>query len=224
MTTEHNELKEYAKLFLSKLGFEPNEIFEEFLVKFDGMRERLIVDVAGISANRKVAIECGQTPSNKMPKLEMYFDEVILLPYLKSKISDMFVGDEKNMALTITRQEKEIEKLTHDLQEIVQQNKLLEKRALNAEGAVNLESYRIREGLGLIIFDFLDRINALPSSGIIDNYFLSNFRSYVERHLKGSFTKAFTNEQLKEIGDKASIFRYNETNEKDKENTGANIK
>jgi hypothetical protein len=175
-TDEHNQLKEYAKLILNRLGFEKSEIFEEYTVNFEGMRERMLVDIAGVSQNRKVAIECGHTPSDKVIKLNLYFDEVILLPYFKSKVSDQFIGTEKNMAIIITNQEKQINQLTNELKKAQSLNKELQASIKNTNSNMQNEIYTIKKGIGYLIFEFLDRMNCLPDQ-LIDNYNFSNVRS-----------------------------------------------
>jgi hypothetical protein len=170
--TEHNQLKEYAKTVLTKLGFEPSEIKEEYTVSFDGMRERLLVDVVGISANRKVAIECGNTPSDKVIKLHMYFDEVILLPYFKSRVSDQFIKSEKDMALTITRQEKEIHKLNTELEEQKKIADQLSKKVLLAESAFEKADWNRRELIGGTMLVILDALNCLPNEAKYSVFYL----------------------------------------------------
>jgi len=124
--TEHQNLKAYGKKVLLSLGFTEQEIQEEYCVKFDGMREKLLVDIVGISRCRKVAIECGNTPSEKMIKLQMYFDEVILLPYLKARVSDLFLQGNMDLAKVIRRNEDEIARLQVQLSDMQKEKERLD--------------------------------------------------------------------------------------------------
>ena len=85
----HKELKERAKTRLTKMGFKPGEVHEEYKVR---VREEALqemqrlhprklsasfrVDLVGISPTMKVAIECGSVPVWKLLLLKSAFDEV----------------------------------------------------------------------------------------------------------------------------------------------------
>jgi hypothetical protein len=84
---KHKHLKSIAKDFLRELGFAEEEIKEEYWLDAQGMRERVRVDVVGLSSSRKVAIECGQVSGQKMSWLNLFFDEVINLPYANDRVS-----------------------------------------------------------------------------------------------------------------------------------------
>jgi len=114
---EHKTLKLYAKKFLKDLGFADSEIHEEYIVIIKGHTQNgeelgkssqmLRVDVAGISANKRVAIECGTTPAHKIVWLKPFFDEVILLPHMKSFVSEEEKAILKMRRLRETLQRKE---------------------------------------------------------------------------------------------------------------------
>ena len=81
-TLAHDRLKRLARLMLSEKGFSENEIFEEY--RISQIKRDLVVDMAGVSEvnHLSVGIECGNTPAEKIPQLKLFFDEVIVLPYL----------------------------------------------------------------------------------------------------------------------------------------------
>lgn len=73
----HLSLKRMAREVLTRIGFKGHEIFEEYKVA------DVRVDVAGITENLKVAVECGAVPKAKVEKLRELFDRVIFFPYLQ---------------------------------------------------------------------------------------------------------------------------------------------
>lgn len=148
---EHQELKAYGRKVLEKLGFEIPEIHEEYLIKFEGMKEQLIVDVAGISPIRKVAVECGTTPTDKVINLRMYFDEVILLPYFADKVSRLFINDRQHLVERFTQQEKEILNLKSKIKQL--EKKIAEKNPqyqITAAEHEKIITIRKDKGLGMI--------------------------------------------------------------------------
>lgn len=112
----HDLLKLHARNFLNELGFEDDEIHEEYMIKSKEMRHNIRVDLAGISKEtddydkpkRIVAIECGSVQAEKISWLNLFFDEVILLPHMKDRISHSFHKEEAFM---------EIKKLKRELKE-----------------------------------------------------------------------------------------------------------
>lgn len=91
----HKELKRQAKEKLRSMGFKDNEIFEEYPI--NGKPRGFIIDVAGISENKKIAIECGQLDKLKGAVLkgeigntDLKFDELIHLPYSEVLRSEIY--------------------------------------------------------------------------------------------------------------------------------------
>jgi hypothetical protein len=76
----HKKLKLVARNMLVSMGFNGSQIHEEYPVSVNSKRT-LWVDVAGISDELTVAIECGQCDISKITVLTMLFDKVIPLPY-----------------------------------------------------------------------------------------------------------------------------------------------
>jgi len=75
---------------LKDMGFSEDQIHEEYVLRIEGNGDRqhinkfqYRIDVAGISSEKKVAIECGRTSGNKIMWLKPFFDEVVLLPHIK---------------------------------------------------------------------------------------------------------------------------------------------
>ena len=93
MIVSHNDLKEEARGMLHEMGFTDNQIFEEYNVISDKTPNRsfFIVDIAGISKDRRVAIECGALHCS-LKDLQNYFDKVIILPYVKKVGSHFHCG------------------------------------------------------------------------------------------------------------------------------------
>jgi hypothetical protein len=83
--SDHDELKQMARKILMDRGFKEAEIFEEYMVKTHEMRTGFRVDVAGITDDLKIAVECGAVQGQKVAQLQLFFDEVVLLPYLSCK-------------------------------------------------------------------------------------------------------------------------------------------
>lgn len=88
MTKNHTALKETARVILKEMGFKRDEIFDEYEIGVKNGKGNFRVDVAGIKKNQRVAIECGNTPGEKIAALKMFFDEVIVLPFFKLDITD----------------------------------------------------------------------------------------------------------------------------------------
>ena len=86
MTANHTALKEVARKVLANMGYTPDEIKEEYSVGGYDFRKSFRVDVVGLKKDKRVAIECGATPGEKIAALKMYFDEVIVLPYFTLNI------------------------------------------------------------------------------------------------------------------------------------------
>lgn len=84
---KHKHLKAIAKQFLKDLGFSNKEIQEEYFVEVEGIRQKIRVDVVGIDHERKIAIECGRVPAEKIGWLNLFFDEVIVLPYMNDRVT-----------------------------------------------------------------------------------------------------------------------------------------
>jgi hypothetical protein len=77
----HKELIEKAKVFLKNRGFSEKEIFEEYEISDDKVIFK--VDVAGITKDKSVAINCGAINQHKrFGELKGFFDEVIYFPFI----------------------------------------------------------------------------------------------------------------------------------------------
>jgi len=102
---EHELLKSIGKEILKSKGFDDKQIFTEFPVIQAGqvierhlgygqepviivVRKGIIADTIGVSPNRSVAIECGNTPSDRLSQLKLFFDEVLYLPYVRTSGSE----------------------------------------------------------------------------------------------------------------------------------------
>ncbi len=120
MSKEHEALKQIAVKILIDMGFTMEEIKEEYWVspyslysRRDSDLKGFRVDVVGLKPNKKVAIECGKTPGEKIAALKMFFDQVIVLPYFSlntDKLDLERVIREKNQI--ISDQNKKITELT----------------------------------------------------------------------------------------------------------------
>ncbi len=91
----HKSLKTEAKKKLKEMGFQDNEIIEEYPVK--GKPRGLIIDVVGISKTKKVAFECGDLDKLKKAVLNgeigqigEKFDEVYHIPYSEAVLKPEF--------------------------------------------------------------------------------------------------------------------------------------
>jgi len=99
-------LKEEAIEQLRRMGFHDDEIFLEYRT-VEGIR----VDVVGISPERRVAIECGDTYKGARHRiLERSFDTVIYKPYTTPR---------RNVDYGRIQRYEEIEKMS--LQELVEE-------------------------------------------------------------------------------------------------------
>lgn len=110
MNCQHNELKQYAKIYLLNRGFKPEEIHEEHPIS------KYKVDVVGINNSSKIAVECGNTEGKKVAVLSELFDEVILLGRnVKVLSSDAKTSEEQKLLLEqnnlITKLQEKIKEL-----------------------------------------------------------------------------------------------------------------
>lgn len=114
MTISHSALKETARQILADKGYLPEQIHEEYEVKVGGYdcKKLMRVDVVGINQEKRIAIECGSTPGEKIAALKMFFDEVIVLPYFTINI------DKAEYERTIRKQSEEISALTKENSEL----------------------------------------------------------------------------------------------------------
>lgn len=113
----HDDLKQLAKKQLLQLGFKEEEIHEEYTVKSPEMKSRIVVDVVGIKPKHKVAIECGSVQGERLSQLKLFFDEVIVLPYINDGVLKEWIilkkeSDERNSRLN--KLIVEVEKLKSD--------------------------------------------------------------------------------------------------------------
>lgn len=102
-TQAHKALKRLAVEHLSKMGFTDDQIFLEYRISNCNCRRNgdfgyhvgTFVDVAGISPERSVAIECGTFPKYRIKHFSIHFKEVLTYPY--SKLNEYLIGDLYNM-------------------------------------------------------------------------------------------------------------------------------
>lgn len=80
-TEAHKLLKQRAKQELKRRGFGIKEIIEEYKLSINKYHWYLI-DVVGISEEKKIAYECGTTTIETLKEELIYFDKVVWLPYL----------------------------------------------------------------------------------------------------------------------------------------------
>lgn len=79
MTTNHTALKEVGRKILESMGYQSNEIKEEY--EICGNKKSFRVDLVGLKESKSIAVECGTTSGEKIAALKMFFDQVIVLPY-----------------------------------------------------------------------------------------------------------------------------------------------
>lgn len=85
-TVRHQLLKEQAATILKDEGFKENEIFFEYTIK-NNLGDRYRIDVAGITTERKIFIECGTlSGKDRIKKLKTICDKLIYLPYVLTTI------------------------------------------------------------------------------------------------------------------------------------------
>ena len=80
-TKKHITPKKKIEREFLDMGYNKKNIFQEYKIIIDG--KKYIIDVAIISPEDKIAIECGMLyGKNKVEKLLKYFDKVIHYPYI----------------------------------------------------------------------------------------------------------------------------------------------
>ncbi len=84
---DHQKLKKLGVILLLAKGFARHEISEEHTLSFPGCKKTIVADVVAFSKTSSAVVECGNTPSDRVSQLKLFFDEVLLLPYVDSKIS-----------------------------------------------------------------------------------------------------------------------------------------
>jgi hypothetical protein len=127
----HEQLKEYAVEILVEKGFSRD------LIKFEhnvlvGKKE-YICDVAVVTKQHSVAIECGHTDEEKLVNLKCVFDEVIHIPYTA------LINPEKQRIPSeeISVYEKKIEELERKVQSLTKsQEKHCNRIIYNEENAL----------------------------------------------------------------------------------------
>jgi hypothetical protein len=70
----------------------------------------------GINQQKKIAVECGFTSGNKIAALQMYFDDVIVLPYFTLSF------DKENYERKIRELQKELELLKDENKKLKYEN------------------------------------------------------------------------------------------------------
>ena len=91
LTKNHDQLKRLARLILLAKGYNSEQIFQEYELKFPGCKKSIIADVCAITKDHSSVVECGTTPSDRTAQLKLFFDEIILLPYPISDYSSLVV-------------------------------------------------------------------------------------------------------------------------------------
>ena len=88
----HKTLIERGRGILKRMGYDDYSIYQEYPIA--GTKDlpfRCVVDIVGLSQNKKVAIECGTLNSSviyRFSELRSVFDKVIWLPYLTTDTTD----------------------------------------------------------------------------------------------------------------------------------------
>lgn len=172
--TRHKYLKIIAKEYLKDLGFSDNEIFEEYVIKEGQMKKALRVDVVGIKGERRIAIECGRTPADKIAQLNLYFDEVICLPYMNERLTKGTLATE-----FFKKQNRELsKKLSQATQKIAE----LEEKIAGLKGVVEAE----RELFGKAVIVWLYNLGCLPSKILHSGYkeVVEEYKEELETNLR----------------------------------------
>lgn len=134
---QHLRVKEQAVNHLKSLGFNDNEIIEEY-----NFRTGKFVDIAGIKKDFKVAIECGNTGKYRVKFLKQFFDKVYHFPYiLPNAKKDHYIEpiDEKEEERKKQRRE--------DTEKIVKYLKSLGRKSVSASNiskATKVSMYKLR--------------------------------------------------------------------------------
>ncbi len=132
---QHAGLKEVAKQILRSKGFADNQIFTEYPVLQQGqiiqresyyperelkfpVKKGIVTDVIGLKENYSIAIECGNTPSDRLCQLKLLFDEVLYLPYV----------DLPEHTETILKLNNQITELTNEKKHLKTENEILQQR------------------------------------------------------------------------------------------------
>jgi len=173
---EHKSLKGLGRVLLKDMGFKPSEIQEEYRLEVNTLGERkkyYIVDLCGIAKRRQftkaVAVECGNTDGEKLTNLNLYFDEVIHLPYGVVSID-----------LTV---KELIEQYETQLDEYRMQIEALEKEINNLNSKLSWEKHNMRDYqqiklLNSVIADILGMSKLFIDSG--DQERIRQIRELVE--------------------------------------------
>jgi len=149
----HKLLKLQAIEMLKDLGFKETEIQEEYPVtitasdseKKIGKSVTYRVDVAGISFNKRVAVECGRTPATKIVWLKPFFDEIMLLPHIRT-----FTTEEEKSTYQLRIVKKKFAETEKKLKERVKELKA--KKAELEQKLSNMERMTI-----VTLLDFLSK-------------------------------------------------------------------
>jgi hypothetical protein len=102
MSLDHNALKLVARKILESRGFIQSEIYEECPILTKGqtvkplcyeapepycyaapeltVKRGIITDLIGVNKEQSLAIECGNTPPERILQLKLFFDQVIWIP------------------------------------------------------------------------------------------------------------------------------------------------
>ncbi len=101
---EHKNLKEMAHILLQR-GYKSTEISNEYRLKIKESKQRwgYVVDVVGIKDDKKTAIELGTWNPKKLVHLELFFDEVIHIPYGIEQCSEINLSELKNFKIVNTK-------------------------------------------------------------------------------------------------------------------------
>lgn len=160
-STNHIELKKMAHLMLYEKGFKENQIKEEFKINIrNAKRKFLIVDVVGLKKENKIAIEVGNTPLNKLIQLELFFDEVVHIPYGVSRAEQI---DLDNLMRLNEINENQLEKIKK-LESVIEiKNKEIHRYKVEVEWEKERE--RVLKNLKTI------RVAILEGRNLNDSYY-----------------------------------------------------
>jgi len=116
----HKKLKELAWIVLMQRGYKFDEIQEEYRVNMPNTKKTVgyIVDVVGINNINKTAVELGECDPKKLTHLELYFDDVIHIPYGIEQSSEINLSELIGLKNINNDLKTEIESLEKNVEEL----------------------------------------------------------------------------------------------------------
>ena len=143
--TLHKVLKSQAIEILKDMGFRDNEIHEEYPITINANNEKIEskhvtyrVDVAGISNDKRIAIECGSTQAIKIVWLKPFFDEVIILPHIRT-----FASEEEKATYQLRHVKKKFadteKSLNEQIDKLTKENRKIKTQLITVENKIALK-------------------------------------------------------------------------------------